>query len=140
MATTQDRVLSHLKSGSPLTTIEAPGLFGYIQLPVAVHHLRLKGHDIRTKMIKSEGRTYASYSLGPDFKMLDRVVARRNCAGGYYFAGDHGRVVALSDKSVQVCFARDTRGYNKSDFTKWGNRSGKQWVPKYLLDFYTEEV
>ena len=140
MATTQDRVLSHLKSGSPLTTVEAPGLFGYIQLPVAVHHLRLKGHDIRTKMVKSEGRTFASYTLGPDFKLLDRVVVRNSCAGGFYLAGDHGRVVALSDKSAQVCFAKGTRGYDESDFTKHGNLSGKQWVRKVDLAFYTESV
>lgn len=72
--TVQEKVLTYLKTGHSIDAPKVQALFGYHQLPVAVHHLRKKGHDIRKEMVKSrDGNSFAVYRLVPPFALGEKV-------------------------------------------------------------------
>ena len=64
MSQTQDeKILDHLKSGKPITPIDALNLFGCFRLSARIFNLRQDGHNIITKNITNEGKTFAEYHL-----------------------------------------------------------------------------
>lgn len=65
------RILAHLKSGRPITSMDAIELYGCTRLASVVHRLRKNGYNITT--IDREGTTrygdrcsYAEYRLRED--------------------------------------------------------------------------
>ena len=64
MSQTQDeKILDYLKSGKPITPIDALNMFGCFRLSARIFNLRQDGHNIITKNITSEGKTFAEYHL-----------------------------------------------------------------------------
>ena len=61
--TQAQRILSHLKRGNKLTPKGAASRFDCMRLAARVADLRDEGHDIKTTLIKRNGKQYASYSL-----------------------------------------------------------------------------
>lgn len=53
----------HLKSGKPITPIEALNLYGCFRLGARIWDLKSKGLNIITTMIKDGRKKYAQYSL-----------------------------------------------------------------------------
>ena len=47
--TQNERILTHLKSGRPLTALEALTEYGVIQLPARIYELKRDGHRIRSR-------------------------------------------------------------------------------------------
>lgn len=54
-------ILKHLKSGQPLTPLDALKKFGTLRLGARVLELRQAGHPITTKMVKKGGSCVAEY-------------------------------------------------------------------------------
>ncbi len=63
MKSHNERILKHLKSGKKLTSYSALSLFGCFRLSGRIWDLKQKGHNIKRKMIKSNGKIFAQYSL-----------------------------------------------------------------------------
>jgi|TARA_R110000824_G_scaffold349730_3_gene536599 hypothetical protein len=60
----QEKQIKHyLNSGGRVTGLDALDKFGCYRLSSVIFNLRAKGLDIKTKMVKSGGKTYAQYSL-----------------------------------------------------------------------------
>jgi hypothetical protein len=58
------QILSHLKSGKPITAYEALVLFGCFRLAARIHDLREAGHSITTTRAETtNGATIAEYRL-----------------------------------------------------------------------------
>ena len=68
----ESQILSYLKSGNSLTPIDALEKMKCFRLSGRILDLRKAGHDIRTEIIESNGKRFASYSLNQknpeDFK------------------------------------------------------------------------
>lgn len=63
MSQTQD-ILKHLKSGEPITQIEALMLFGCFRLASRINELRDSGHDIETRTKRTTtGKQIAEYHM-----------------------------------------------------------------------------
>lgn len=58
-----DTILKHLRKHRKITPLEALRRYGCMRLGGRVHDLRAQGHDIRTRMIKQNGKRYAQYTL-----------------------------------------------------------------------------
>ena len=61
--TQSDQILKHLKSGNTITAINALNKFGCFRLAARINDLRNDGHDIKTEMMTSNGKTFAVYYL-----------------------------------------------------------------------------
>jgi hypothetical protein len=72
MAKTQlDHLMSHLKSGRSITSLEALGLYGAFRLAARIKELRERGWDITTNMKQDiNGKAYAEYVLNPPKTVL----------------------------------------------------------------------
>lgn len=57
------QVMTHLKTGRSITSIEAVGLYGITRLAAVVHTLNKRGNNIKADMKKGVKAPYASYSL-----------------------------------------------------------------------------
>ena len=58
------RVLSHLKSGLPITALGALKSYNIMRLASRIYDLRQDGHDIAvTNMTTNTGKTVAQYKL-----------------------------------------------------------------------------
>ena len=57
------QILNYLKEGNSITPIEALSKFGCFRLASRCHDLRDLGHDIKTKTVTKEGKSFAQYSL-----------------------------------------------------------------------------
>lgn len=57
------RILAHLKSGRPLTPLEALRRFGSFRLGARICELREAGYRIRTRLVKRNGKRVAEYRL-----------------------------------------------------------------------------
>lgn len=89
--TIQADVLEYLESGHSIDAPKATAMFGYIQLPVAIHHLRNKGHDIRTTMVTSkDGNKFAVYRFVAPFKLGERVRLPSGLIGSVVKAAPEG--------------------------------------------------
>ena len=62
MASQNQRVLKHLKSGKPLTSLQALNKFGIMRLAARINELKLN-HNIESKPVKRDGKRFAQYRL-----------------------------------------------------------------------------
>ncbi len=60
----RNKILKHLESGKKITPIQALEKFSCLRLAARIEELRERGHDISTKMIHKNGKSFAEYSLG----------------------------------------------------------------------------
>ena len=58
-----NKVLEHLKSGNRITPLEALNMFGCFRLSAIIYHLKDKGHNIQTRLIKRDNKQFAEYRL-----------------------------------------------------------------------------
>ena len=63
MKTQSELILDHLKSGKPLTSLDALIKFGCFRLGARIFDLKQDGHNIGTDMITKGKKTFASYFL-----------------------------------------------------------------------------
>lgn len=63
MASQNQNVLKHLKSGKTLTALQALNWYGVFRLAARVLDLKAAGHDIITTPIQRGAKRFASYSL-----------------------------------------------------------------------------
>lgn len=56
-------ILSYMMSGNAITPIEALNKFWCFRLGARIHNLRQDGHNIKTTMIKRNGKRFAEYSM-----------------------------------------------------------------------------
>lgn len=62
--TQESAILATLKRGGVVTPASALRLFGCFRLAARIHHLRSKGHDIRSELLKvPSGARVARYWL-----------------------------------------------------------------------------
>lgn len=71
MAKTQtERILNYLSKNKRITPIEALEKFGCFRLAARIADLRKSGHTIWTNSVTKNGKTFASYSLSKNIKIL----------------------------------------------------------------------
>ena len=71
MKTSQNsRILKHLMKGKSLTPIQALNKFDCFRLASRIKELKKDGFDILTTMIKSNKKTFASYTLTDEYRPL----------------------------------------------------------------------
>jgi hypothetical protein len=59
-----DQILNHLKSGKPITPIDALNKFGCFRLGARIFDLKREGHNIHKQMIETpKGARVAEYRL-----------------------------------------------------------------------------
>lgn len=56
-------ILIHLIDHEKITPMEALNKYGCFRLASRINDLRREGHDIKTKMVESNGKRFAEYSL-----------------------------------------------------------------------------
>jgi len=61
--TIKEKVLGHLKTGTPLTQYEAIIEHGALRLSATIYKLRQEGHDIETNRVKKGNKSVAEYTL-----------------------------------------------------------------------------
>ena len=59
----RDRILAHLKSGKPLTGLEALDRFGCFRLAARIGELRESGYRIERTWVQKGDKRYARYAL-----------------------------------------------------------------------------
>jgi hypothetical protein len=57
--TQKDQILTHLKSGKPITPIDALNMFGCFRLGARIFDIKQEGHSIKTDQSKG----YATYTM-----------------------------------------------------------------------------
>ena len=57
------QILSYLKAGNRLTSLEAVKLFGTLRLAARILDLRDKGHQIESVTVERQGKKVAQYHL-----------------------------------------------------------------------------
>jgi hypothetical protein len=62
-------ILAFLKTGHPLTAINALTYFSCFRLAARIQDLRDKGYRIETQMVSNNGRHYAEYTMA----VADRI-------------------------------------------------------------------
>lgn len=70
MKTQAQKILKHLQSGKPLTPITALNRFGCFRLAARISDLRKDGYTIFTDTITKDGKSFASYKLSKNIKIL----------------------------------------------------------------------
>jgi hypothetical protein len=63
MINAKKEILKYLESGNSITPLEALKLFRCMRLGARINEYRKEGYDIKTKIIESEGKRYARYTL-----------------------------------------------------------------------------
>ena len=63
MATQNQQILEHLKSGKKINPLLALKKFGCFRLSARIFNLREQGNAILTKNVTRKGKTFAEYSL-----------------------------------------------------------------------------
>ena len=58
------RILAHLKSGKPITPLEALKRYGSLRLGARIWDLKRDGHNITRTMKRRGRRTFAEYRMG----------------------------------------------------------------------------
>lgn len=56
-------ILCHLQTNGRITPLEALDLYGCFRLAPRIHELRAEGHDIGTRMVERNGKSFAEYTL-----------------------------------------------------------------------------
>ena len=70
MKTQNQKILTYLKSGRPLTPMTALNKFGCFRLAARIADLRKDGHTIFTESVTRNKKTFASYRYNGKIKML----------------------------------------------------------------------
>ena len=70
MKTQNQKILTYLKSGRPLTPMTALNKFGCFRLAARIADLRKDGHTIFTESVTRNKKTFASYRYNGNIKML----------------------------------------------------------------------
>lgn len=65
-----ERILNYLSNHKAITPIQALNKFGCFRLAARISDLRSQGHTIWTSNVTKDGKTYASYSLSQNIKLL----------------------------------------------------------------------
>jgi hypothetical protein len=63
MKTQNEQILAFLKKGKKITPLDALDRFQCFRIASRVNELREQGYNIKTEMIKRNGKRYAQYSL-----------------------------------------------------------------------------
>lgn len=64
MKSQKEAIYNHLKSGKPITPIEALNRYGSFRLGAIIHKLRRAGYEIETKYITNKyGNKFAEYKM-----------------------------------------------------------------------------
>lgn len=58
-----DLILKHLESGKSITPLAALKLYGSLRLGGRIYDLKKQGYPIETKMVRRNGKRFASYRL-----------------------------------------------------------------------------
>ena len=59
----EDLILNHLKLGYSITPLEALQKWGVFRLGARCFNLRKKGYNIKSEIVKSNGKHYSKYYL-----------------------------------------------------------------------------
>ena len=70
MKTQNQKILTYLKSGRPLTPMTALNKFGCFRLAARIADLRKDGHTIFTESVTRNKKTFASYRYNGNIKIL----------------------------------------------------------------------
>lgn len=65
-----EQILNYLSKHKSITPIQALNKFGCFRLAARISDLRNQGHTIWTSNVTKDGKTYASYSLNKNIKIL----------------------------------------------------------------------
>ena len=57
------QILNYMKKGNSITPLEALNKFNCFRLGARIYDLKLKGHEIRSKIIERNGKRFSSYSM-----------------------------------------------------------------------------
>ena len=68
--TQTEQILGYLSNHKGITPIQALNKFGCFRLAARISDLRSQGHTIWTNNVTKDGKTYASYSLSKNIKLL----------------------------------------------------------------------
>lgn len=68
--TQSQQILTYLSNHKAITPIQALNKFGCFRLAARISDLRSQGHTIWTNNITKDGKTFASYSLSQNIKLL----------------------------------------------------------------------
>lgn len=68
--TQTERILNYLSNKGAITPIQALEKFGCFRLAARIADLRKLGHTIWTNSVTKNGKTFASYSLSKNIKIL----------------------------------------------------------------------
>lgn len=63
MDSQNNKILTHLQSGKPITTYQAFTKYNCTRLSARIKDLRDKGYNITTRSITRKGKTFAEYRL-----------------------------------------------------------------------------
>ena len=63
MNTQIQQILAHLKSGHPITALEALQKYGCFRLAARVRDLKDRGYNILSRMVEQGGKRFAEYRL-----------------------------------------------------------------------------
>ena len=61
-----ERILKYLQEGNSITPLEALKRFGSMRLGARIYELKQQNYHITTKIISSNGKHYAKYTLEKD--------------------------------------------------------------------------
>jgi len=57
------KILEHLKSGRPITPLDALMKYGVFRLSARIWELRNEGYDIDQKIVQKNGKRFAEYYM-----------------------------------------------------------------------------
>jgi len=69
----EDKILEYLKQGYTLSPLDALNRFGCFRLGARIFDLRKQGHDIRSKNVRRNGKTFAEYYLVKEEQQLQTI-------------------------------------------------------------------
>jgi hypothetical protein len=58
-----EKILEWLQLGHSITPIDALKMFGCFRLSGRIHELKRQGYEIKSRIIESNGKRFAEYSL-----------------------------------------------------------------------------
>ena len=62
MKSQNESILKHLQKGKKLTPLDALKMFGSLRLGVRIYDLKQQGHNIVSKFVSRNGKTFSEYS------------------------------------------------------------------------------
>ena len=68
--TQTEKILAYLSKGKGITPIDALNKFGCFRLAARISDLRRDGHTIFTDTVTQNGKSFASYKLSKNIKLI----------------------------------------------------------------------